>query len=63
MGHYKTKCPNPLVPEDSGNADFGNGGANGGDSAETGFDNGGFSAEGAGGNDEWNSAPVASGGW
>jgi hypothetical protein len=41
MGHYKSRCPNPLVPEDDG---FGGGGVDNGD-------NGG--AGGADGNDGW----------
>ena len=38
MGHYKSRCPNPLVPEDDGEGGYGGGGYGGG-----GAENGGCS--------------------
>ena len=73
MGHYKSRCPNPLVSEDAGDGGFGNGGfdnANATDGvAKGGFDGGGFgndTTDGAAGGDAggWGLAPVeTSGGW
>jgi hypothetical protein len=73
MGHYKSRCPNPLVSEDAGDGGFGNGGFdNAGTTdgvAKGGFESGGFgndTTDGAAGGDAggWGSAPVeTSGGW
>lgn len=59
MGHYKSKCPNPLVPEDAGDDGFGGGGDNGGfgngDSAAANGDAGDWNTGAANGGDgDWN---------
>lgn len=54
MGHYKSKCPNPLVDEDAA-AGFDNAGFD-----NAGFDNGGFDNQAGGG--DWESSAVAAGG-
>lgn len=59
MGHYKSKCPNPLVDEDAApsfdNAGFDNAGFNNAD-----LDNGGFDHQAGGGG--WEPSAVAAGG-
>jgi len=67
MGHFKSKCPNPLVPEDEGDGGFGGGGDNGG-FGDGGFGNGdtgndGFGSGAAKGDaDDWDTG-AASGAW
>jgi hypothetical protein len=57
MGHFKSRCPNPLVPEDDG-GDFGGGGADGGfGDAQT------DTGAGNGDADDWNTAAASTGGW
>ncbi len=64
MGHYKSRCPNPLVPEDGGDGGYGGGNADNGGYVGGGADAGGFdaapSADNAG--EDWGAAAGASGG-
>ena len=57
MGHFKSRCPNPLVPEDDA-GDFGGGAESGGfgnAQADTGAGNGDAG--------DWNAAATGTGGW
>lgn len=55
MGHFKSKCPKPVVEDDAGDA--GNGGFdNGGLDNSAGFDNGGDGGS-------WNAPTAADNGW
>ncbi len=64
MGHYKSKCPNPLVSEDDG---YDGGGADTGGADNGGFDSGAgngdggdWTSGGANANDgDWNSGATA----
>lgn len=66
MGHYKSRCPNPLVPEDEGDGGYGGGGADNGGYGD-GADTGGFDPASEpsanNGGDDWGTGAATASGW
>lgn len=64
VGHTVARCPNPPAETDGGNGDAGfDAGAGGGDDFNSAPPAADFGSGGAGGDQSWNTADAAAGGW